>query len=91
MVTASIIITLSYLVLIGAFVLGFDKVTESGLEELPAKTKFSIIIPFRNEADNLPDLLDSIHALNYPKSQFEIIFVLLNENEIYLYLQYFRL
>ena len=39
------------------------------------RTCFSIIIPFRNEADNLPKLLDSIEKLNYSSNLFEIIFI----------------
>jgi cellulose synthase/poly-beta-1,6-N-acetylglucosamine synthase-like glycosyltransferase len=61
--------------LIGYFIYGFDKVPDFKLEDLPAKTKFSVIIPFRNEANNLPTLLISISKLHYPKSLYEIIFV----------------
>ena len=75
MIIISIIITFLYLFLIGCFVYGFDKVKSFYLENIPAKTKFSIIIPFRNEAENLPDLLKSIELLQYPKHLFEIIFV----------------
>lgn len=39
------------------------------------KTNFSIIVPFRNEADHLPGLLHSFTQLNYPRTKFEIIFV----------------
>ena len=54
---------------------GFDKIGHFKLQDLPAKTKFSIVIPFRNEAENLPKLLDSIAKLNYPKAFFEVILV----------------
>lgn len=40
-----------------------------------ASHKFSIVIPFRNEADNLPKLAQSLAELNYPTSQFELIFI----------------
>tara|TARA_R110002096_G_scaffold431902_2_gene647765 strand:- start:4381 stop:5544 length:1164 start_codon:yes stop_codon:yes gene_type:complete len=75
MILFSIIITVFYLALIGCFVFGFDKVEHFKLTNLSAKTKFSILIPFRNEAEHLPDLLKSIEALNYPKHLFEIIFI----------------
>ncbi len=39
------------------------------------KTHFSIIIAFRNEAENLPNLLHSLSNLNYPKELFEVILV----------------
>ncbi|MFT4780437.1 MAG: biofilm PGA synthesis N-glycosyltransferase PgaC [Psychroserpens sp.] len=75
MITIIFIITLLYLLLIGSFIYGFDKVPSFQLEDITAKTKFSIIIPFRNEADHLPLLLASISKLNYPKALYEIILV----------------
>jgi len=70
-----VIILISYVVLIGSLALGFDKVKGFTLEDVEAKTSFSVIIPFRNEAENLPELLNSIAALQYPKHLFEIILV----------------
>lgn len=75
MMLTSIIITLLYLMLIGSFAFGFDKINLFKLEDLPAKTTFSVVIPFRNEAKNLPALLKSINALNYQNTFFEIIFI----------------
>ena len=75
MIFVAIIITVSYLFLIGSFIYGFDKIQPFTLEDVPAKTRFSIIIPFRNEAENLPRLVQSIKALNYSRNHFEIIFV----------------
>ncbi len=75
MVLTSIIITISYLFLIGCFVFGFDKIKPFQLGDNSSKTAFSVIIPFRNEAENLPRLLASIDELEYPKHLFEIIFV----------------
>lgn len=75
MLIIAFITTLLYFFLIGSFVLGFNKVAVFKLEKKPSKTHFSIIIPFRNEAEHLPALLHSIEKLNYPKSLFEIIFV----------------
>ena len=39
------------------------------------KTRFTVIVPFRNEAENLPRLLRSISALDYPVELFEVILV----------------
>lgn len=75
MTLIALFITLLYVVLIGSFVFGFDKVEEFLLKDIPAKTKFTVIIPFRNEAEHLPFLLKSISELNYPKNLFEILFV----------------
>ena len=63
------------MILIGVLSFGFDNVELFRLQDLKAKTKFSILIPFRNEAENLPELLDSIFSLNYPKDLFEVIFI----------------
>lgn len=75
MTLIALFITLLYIVLIGSFVFGFDKVEEFSLKDIQAKTKFTVIIPFRNEAEHLPFLLKSISELNYPKNLVEIIFV----------------
>lgn len=75
MITIIFIIATLYLLFIGSFVYGFDKVPDFKLEDIAPKTKFSVIIPFRNEAENLPTLLASISRLNYPKMLFEIILV----------------
>ncbi|MDH7912061.1 glycosyltransferase [Winogradskyella sp. SYSU M77433] len=71
----AITIIISYLILIGTLTYGFDKVEDFKLKDLPSKTKFSIVIPFRNEAENLSQLLHSILELNYPRSLFEVILV----------------
>jgi glycosyltransferase involved in cell wall biosynthesis len=75
MILISIIITLIYLLLIGSFVFGFNKTKAFSLKNTASKTTFSVIIPFRNESENLPDLLKSIASLKYPKHLFEIILV----------------
>jgi len=75
MLVITVVILLLYLFLIGKFAFAIDKVSEFKLEDITAKTKFSVVIPFRNEAENLPALLNSIAELNYQASLFEIILV----------------
>ena len=75
MILTSIIISILYTALIWRFAYGFDKVPNFKLTNLKHKTRFSILIPFRNEAENLPSLLESINHLNYPNTLFEIIFI----------------
>ena len=75
MVFLIFIITAIYSFLIGRFIFGFDKVKIFNNEFTNEKTKFSIIIPYRNEAKNLPNLLQSLLKLDYPKHLFEILFV----------------
>lgn len=54
---------------------GWKKIPEFSSENSPAEIRFSIIVPFRNEAKNLSDLLNSLARVNYPKSKYEIILV----------------
>jgi biofilm PGA synthesis N-glycosyltransferase PgaC len=68
-------IILIYLGLIGALVIGFDRTPDILLGDIAPQTRFTVIIPFRNEANCLPQLLESITELNYPQSHYEIIFV----------------
>lgn len=69
-----LIITI-YCLAIFALVYGFTKVNSFEYIGSPPKTKFSIIVPFRNESENLPQLLNSFSKLNYPRDLFEVILV----------------
>jgi len=64
-----------YVVFILQLIFGFDKVKSFVRTDEKPVTKFSIIVPFRNEEKNLPKLLKSISKLNYPKDLFEIILI----------------
>jgi cellulose synthase/poly-beta-1,6-N-acetylglucosamine synthase-like glycosyltransferase len=64
-----------YVAFILQLIFGFNKVKSFERTDEKPKTTFSIIVPFRNEAKNLPKLLQSISKLNYPKNLFEIIMV----------------
>lgn len=69
------IITIVYVLWITGLVYGFEKVKPFKLSHLEPKTKFSVIIPFRNESGNLTRLLETIQFLQYPNHLFEVIFV----------------
>ena len=75
MIIFSGIILALYCFLLIAFIIGFDKIENFKITKIKSKTKFSIIVPFRNEAENLEELLRSISTLNYPKELFEILLV----------------
>lgn len=64
-----------YAMLIIALSIGFTKIDEFNETSKNPATKFSVIIPFRNEAKNLPNLLQSIQCLTYPKELVEFLFV----------------
>jgi glycosyltransferase involved in cell wall biosynthesis len=69
------IIIFIYCLAIIVLIYGFTKVNTIEYIALTPKTKFSIIVPFRNEAENLPILLASLSKLNYPMELFEVILV----------------
>ncbi|AXT21147.1 glycosyltransferase [Flavobacteriaceae bacterium AU392] len=71
-------VTFFYLFLIISLIVGFNKVTPFTTSSFNSKTYFSIIIPFRNEAAVLQNLLVSLNHLQYPKEDFEIL--LINDN-----------
>ncbi|MDR7369474.1 glycosyltransferase [Flavobacterium aquidurense] len=64
-----------YLISIGLLIFGFSRIKKYQKKDLKPQTSFTIIVPFRNEAENLPNLLNSISKLNYPTDLFEVILV----------------
>lgn len=72
--TISLCIIGLYVLLIFGFIIGFDCL-KSDLKKNVQKTKFSIIIPFRDEAKHLPGLLNSILKITYNVSNYEILLV----------------
>ena len=74
-ITAIFIILGLYILLIGSYIYGFEKVDEFSIPDLPPQTTFSVVVVFRNESENLSDLITSLNQLNYPKSYYEVLFV----------------
>ncbi|MFC7774483.1 glycosyltransferase family 2 protein [Flavobacterium sp. GCM10027622] len=70
-----LIIVFWYVLNILWLVYGFAKVKSFVTKTTSPLHRFSIIVPFRNEAENLPQLLNSLSNLNYPKDLFEVILV----------------
>ncbi|WP_281337006.1 glycosyltransferase family 2 protein [Flavobacterium eburneipallidum] len=77
------IIIFIYCLAITALIYGFTKVNSFDYLGLEPKTKFSIIIPFRNEAENIPKLLNSLSKLDYPTALFEVILVNDDSDEVF--------
>lgn len=69
------VILFTYFATILLLIHGFSKIKTFDNLDLKPKTAFSIIVPFRNEAENLPILLESLSQLNYPTNLFEVILV----------------
>jgi len=70
-----VIATLFYVILVSALLIGWRKIPEFQIRNIEPKIRFSVVIPFRNEAENLSVLLNSLSELNYPDSKFEIFMV----------------
>lgn len=64
-----------YVFLMIFFWMGFKKVPKSNGNSSDEKLSFSIVVPFRNEAESLPNLLKSIEKSSYPIENFEVILV----------------
>ncbi|GAA3725889.1 glycosyltransferase [Flavobacterium ginsengisoli] len=75
MISALFSILAIYVFSISLLVYGFFKVKKYQKTDLKLKTSFTIVVPFRNEEENLPNLLNSISNLNYPTDLFEVILV----------------
>jgi len=74
-IVASILITTLYVFLLLYLYRGQRKLKLFVLKSQPNIMSFSVVIPFRNEANNLTELLQSFADLNYPKEKYEIILV----------------
>tara|TARA_R110000850_G_scaffold190308_4_gene316235 strand:+ start:10277 stop:11404 length:1128 start_codon:yes stop_codon:yes gene_type:complete len=64
-----------YVVLMGLFGVGFFLLKTFSAQKRKSRTTFTLVIPFRNEAENLPALMNSIKKLKYPEELIEILFV----------------
>lgn len=75
MIWVLIFIFTFYAILIISLTIGFKKVDEFNEISKKNSTSFSVVIPFRNEAKNLPNLLASISKINYSNQLLEFILV----------------
>lgn len=74
---------LIYILFIGQLIYGFNRMKRFSRKEFTPKTSFTIVVPFRNEKENLPNLLHSISLLHYPKELVEIILVDDDSEEVF--------
>lgn len=75
MITAAVVITLLYVFIMLFLLYGFFQVPNFSGKNTAPKMAFSIVIPLRNEAENLPALFESLLRLKYPRDMFEILLV----------------
>ena len=78
MILAGFIIAAVYGILIMYLIRGIDRLPLFEPKNQTYHQGFSIIIPFRNEEENLPKLLSSLASVLYPVENYEIILV--NDN-----------
>jgi glycosyltransferase involved in cell wall biosynthesis len=64
-----------YMVVVVVLIVGLLRL--SSFQVLPAipQSSFTIVVPFRNEKEQLPILLKSLEQLNYPRELFEVLLV----------------
>ena len=74
---------LIYLLFIGQLIYGFNRMKRFSKKEFTPKISFTIVVPFRNEKENVPNLLHSISLLNYPKELVEVILVDDDSEEVF--------
>ncbi len=78
MIYVSIILSLLYAGLMLWLLYGIKKLPKTKNNFAPPEKSFSVCIPYRNEAENLTALAESISRLNYPTEKFEVL--LINDN-----------
>lgn len=77
------VVFIIYILFIGQLIYGFNRMKRFTKKDTIPTTTFSIVVPFRNEAKNLPKLLHTISNLNYPKELFEVILVDDDSEEVF--------
>lgn len=75
LIFVSVFLMFAYACIMLVYLFGWKKMAEFQLNSLSPKTTFSIIIPARNETENIGNCIESILSNNYPRELFEIIVV----------------
>jgi cellulose synthase/poly-beta-1,6-N-acetylglucosamine synthase-like glycosyltransferase len=70
-----IIFVVPYLIIIVSFILGWRRLREHVIVENSRQPLVSILIPIRNEAQNLQALISGLENQDYPQDKFEVIFI----------------
>jgi len=64
-----------YIVFLLILTIIFNRIPSFQLRRHPSSHAFSIVVPFRNEQENLPRLIEHLNRLKYSPQHFEVIFV----------------
>lgn len=70
------VIVAAYVLQVGAAAVGFARVSRQPSPPAPSTWPYvSVVVPARNEADDIESCLDSLRACNYPNDRYEIVVV----------------
>ena len=72
-VSSTIIFLYSLLIL--ALIAGFYNIVEETYTTEKPKNNFTILVPFRNESENIEKLIESFVKLDYHRDNFEVVFI----------------
>ncbi len=75
MIFFCLLLILTYIIVMLFYAIKFKTFETYNLDSHEPKIYFSILIPFRNEVENLPQLLKCLGELNYPKHLFQIYLI----------------
>ncbi len=64
-----------YVILIGAFSLGVQRLPAFEPIDIEPEHDFSILVVFRNEKENLTSLIEHLRRLDYPREKFEVLLI----------------
>ncbi len=75
LVLVPILILSLYTVILILFSIGLWGAKNAAYRDPKEDTRVTLLIPFRNEAENLPGLLNDLYSQTYPSSMFQVVFV----------------
>lgn len=70
-----LLLLISYVFLIDFYRRSWNQIPEFSPEHLTVQPFISVIIPIRNEENNLKNLIESLSLQSYPASRFEVIII----------------
>ncbi len=72
----SILLSLAYIFVLENYKRGWTRIKPLSIpERYPPKTTISVLIPARNETENILNCLHSVFSVNYPSQLFEVILI----------------
>src|ERR1041384_2718126 len=70
-----IIVVSIYCAFIFVLIFGFTRLKDTRKPIQVNYNFISVVVPFRNEAENLPNLLNDLSTIEYPSDKWEVILV----------------